>query len=231
MTIARCSSSHLTSFVIGAALACLLGGIPLAVAGAQTSEPAPQQSGSTLRKSPAHYGDERAQPSEASDEERAPAATSDDVGTEESDTEEPETEAPAPPAGHNRLSAMRSDLHSALKTFGEEMFERATEAFPAFCKDWERKLHDREVNNLDTLTWEEHDGWQTTTYVGYSPIKTCECKRSHQGVPIGELTYQESQFYLAGKTVDEARHAKPKVVGITKTTEIFRWNRTKWESD
>ncbi|HEY2106011.1 MAG TPA: hypothetical protein VGH29_09520 [Candidatus Binataceae bacterium] len=125
--------------------------------------------------------------------------------------------------------------HVALKTFetpppsGDPKFDNAALAFPDFCRDWQRKLHDRELNNLENISWKDQNGWKTATYVSYSPVKTCNCKRSTGGVPIGELTYQETELYLAGRTVEEARHASPKPVGITNTTEIFRWNKSKWD--
>jgi len=125
--------------------------------------------------------------------------------------------------------------HVALKTFdtpppsGDPKFDHAALAFPDFCKDWQRKLHDRELNNLENISWKDKNGWKTATYVSYSPVKTCSCKRSTGGVPIGELTYQETELYLSGRTVEEARHASPKPVGITNTTEIFRWDKTKWD--
>jgi hypothetical protein len=127
------------------------------------------------------------------------------------------------------------ELHPALKEFsspshtGDQAFDRASDSFPAFCKDWERRLHDRELNNEENVTWKDQAGYKTGTYLAYSPVKTCACKRSTGGVPIGELTYQETEYYLAGRTVEEARHASPKPVGITNTTEIFRWDRTKWD--
>ena len=125
--------------------------------------------------------------------------------------------------------------HAALKTFdapppsGDPKFDHAALAFPDFCRDWQRKLHDRELNNLENISWKDQNGWKTATYVSYSPVKSCSCKRSTGGVPIGELTYQETELYLAGRTVEEARHASPKPVGITNTTEIFRWDSTKWD--
>jgi hypothetical protein len=126
-------------------------------------------------------------------------------------------------------------IHAALKSMntaprdGDDAFSEASDLFPAFCKDWQRRLHDRELNNLENITWKDENGWKTGTYVSYSPVKTCNCKRSTGGVPIGELTYQETELYLAGHTVEEARHAQPKPVGITNTTEIFRWDKTKWD--
>ncbi len=135
----------------------------------------------------------------------------------------------------NSAGSGRYELHAALKSLdlkprsGDTAFDHASELFPAFCKDWERKLHDRELNNLENMSWKDQSGWKTGTYLGYSPIKSCSCKRSTGGVPIGELTYQETEYYLTGRTVEEARHAQPKPVGITNTTEIFRWDKTKWD--
>jgi hypothetical protein len=127
------------------------------------------------------------------------------------------------------------EIHKALQSFdskpreGDDAFTRASGTFPAFCKDWERRLHDRQLNNLENMSWKDENGYKTGTYLGYSPIKTCNCKRSTGGVPIGELTYQETEYYLSGRTVEEARHADPKPIGITNTTEIFRWDSTKWD--
>jgi hypothetical protein len=162
-------------------------------------------------------------PDSGGDGAQAPAASnSDSAAKSESSSDS------APGSGHYAI-------HEALQEFkapprsGDDAFDRASESFPAFCKDWERKLHDRELNNLENIDWKDQNGWKTATYLSYSPIKTCNCKRSTGGVPIGELTYQETELYLAGRTVEEARHTDPKPVGITNTTEIFRWDRTKWD--
>lgn len=165
-------------------------------------------------------------------------------GSTQAASEKPSDTAVAP-ATKADTSATKSDsstesspgagLHAALEEFkappptGDGAFDRASESFPAFCKDWGRRLHDRELNNVENVKWEDKDGYKTGTYVAYSPIKTCACKRSTGGVPIGELTYQETEYYLAGRTVEEARHAQPKAVGITNTTEIFRWDHTRWD--
>jgi hypothetical protein len=162
------------------------------------------------------------------DEKSAPpaAATSTDSGS----AAKPDSSAKSDSPPSNQYAS-----HAALKTFdtpppsGDPKFDHAALAFPDFCRDWQRKLHDRELNNLENISWKDQNGWKTATYVSYSPVKTCNCKRSTGGVPIGELTYQETELYLSGRTVEEARHATPKPVGITNTTEIFRWDRTKWD--
>ena len=169
----------------------------------------------------------------------APAsASSSDSSAKPASSSKSDTSAAASASGSSQVSAPGSghyEMHADLDGVkapphtGDYVFDRASETFPAFCKDWERKLHDRELNNLENVSWKDQDGWKTTTYVAYSPIKTCACKRSTGGVPIGELTYQETEFYLSGRTVEEARHSPPKPVGLTNTTEIFRWDRTKWD--
>jgi len=154
---------------------------------------------------------------------QAPAASNSNSGTGSGGSSDS-----APGSGHYAIHEALQEFKSPPRT-GDDAFDRASESFPAFCKDWERKLHDRELNNLENISWKDQDGYKTATYLSYSPIKTCNCKRSTGGVPIGELTYQETELYLSGRTVEEARHTQPKPVGITNTTEIFRWDRTRWD--
>ena len=108
------------------------------------------------------------------------------------------------------------------------LYAQAAAAFPHFCQDWQRMLRDRETNNLSSLNWQEKSGYETASYVGYGPIKTCECKESAEGIPLGKVTYDEQNYYIAGKTMDEAKHTPPKLVGITHTLEIFSWDKNKW---
>lgn len=132
------------------------------------------------------------------------------------------------PSDKYTISASLKNPESPIHT-GDPAFDHASDSFPAFCKDWQRRLHDRELNNVENISWKDQNGWKTGTYLAYSPVKSCSCKRSTGGVPIGELTYQETEEYLAGRTVEEARHSQPKAVGVTNTTEIFRWDKTKWD--
>ena len=115
-----------------------------------------------------------------------------------------------------------------LRLLRDREFKKASAEFPDFCKDWERKLHDREVNNQGHITWTMKDGWETGTYTGYSPVQKCECHQSTDGFSIGKVTYDEFKYYVVGKTTDEAKHAKPKVTDDTSTTELFRWDKAKW---
>jgi len=116
----------------------------------------------------------------------------------------------------------------ALKLFPDAQFKLASDSFPSFCADWQHKLHERESNNRNQLTWKDLNGWKSAIYTGYSNIVSCECKKSSHGIPIGKLSYSEFTYYLSGHDVDEAAHATPKQTSITITTEIFRWDKTHW---
>jgi hypothetical protein len=116
----------------------------------------------------------------------------------------------------------------ARKLFPDTQFKLAADSFPSFCADWQHKLHERESNNRNQLTWKELNGWKSAIYTGYSNIVSCECKKSSHGIPIGKLSYSEFTYYLTGHDVDEASHATPKQTSITITTEIFRWDKTHW---
>jgi hypothetical protein len=115
-----------------------------------------------------------------------------------------------------------------MRLVRNRQYKKAAAAFPAFCKHWQSLLHEREVYNLGRIQWVPKDGYQTGTYTGYSTIETCSCKQSDQGFAIGKLTYDEFTYYVAGKTADEARLAKPRPIAITLTTELFRWDHGKW---
>jgi len=107
-------------------------------------------------------------------------------------------------------------------------YQQAALLFPAFCKDWERKLHDREANNINHLIWKMENGIDTALYTGYGPVKTCETHQSDQGFSIGKLSYEEFHYLMKGKTEDEAKHTPAATVDDTHTTEIFRWDKGKW---
>jgi hypothetical protein len=116
----------------------------------------------------------------------------------------------------------------ALRALRDKEFAKASSLFPTFCQDWQRKLHDREVNNEEHIAWQQKDGWETGTYTGYGPIKNCECHQSSDGYSIGKVTYDELKYYVTGKTPDEAKHAAPRVTDDTATTELFRWDKEAW---
>lgn len=132
-----------------------------------------------------------------------------------------------PPKTESVTAQVRAIL-SKLPVVQRLKFQRASAAFPTFCQGWERKLHDREVDNLAHLSWQTRGGFETATYVGYGRVESCETKESSVGVPIGKLTYEEYRYYLVGKTVDEAKRAQPKLIGASSTLEIFSWDKNRW---
>jgi hypothetical protein len=107
-------------------------------------------------------------------------------------------------------------------------YQRAASAFTSFCQDWQRLLHDREVNNLEHLTWQAQGGLETASYTGYGKVESCECKASREGLPIGKIIYEEINYSLVGKTIEEAEHGVPKLMGEIKTLEIFSWEKDRW---
>jgi len=133
-----------------------------------------------------------------------------------------------PPAGLSAEVKAKIDELRQGTAAERRLYARAAAAFPSFCDDWQHKLRVREEDNLNSLSWQEKGGYETATYVGYSPIATCECKESAEGIPLGKVTYDQRQYYVAGRTVEDAKHSPPKVVGITHTLEIFSWDQNKW---
>ncbi|SRR5579875_1127239 len=115
-----------------------------------------------------------------------------------------------------------------LRVFHERRFKIAAAEFPAFCQDWERKLQERTRWGLSQINWHLDHGMESGTYTGYGPINSCTTKMSDSGVAIGELSYYEYVYSLSGKTIDEAKHAKPKQIRVMQTLEIFRFDHNKW---
>jgi hypothetical protein len=115
-----------------------------------------------------------------------------------------------------------------LRAVHEMRFRTAAAEFPAFCQDWQQKLEERTQWNLSQINWHVDHGLESGTYTGYGTIDSCTTKMSNGGVPIGKLSYVEYTYALSGKTIDVAKHAHPKQVGIIRTLEIFRFDHNKW---
>jgi hypothetical protein len=107
-------------------------------------------------------------------------------------------------------------------------YQRAASTFNSFCHHWESLLHEREVNNLGHLSWRNNGGLETAIYTGYGKVESCECKPSKEGLAIGKIRYEERNYSIAGRTIDEARHAPPKLMHEISTLEIFSWDKGKW---
>jgi len=142
--------------------------------------------------------------------------------------------APAPSASPGAKKTLRQGPKSVLtkinpkRLLRDRAYQKAATTFLTFCKDWERRLRDRESFNLTSIAWKLKDGFETAVYTGYSNVESCTTKETDSGFALGKLTYEEIEYYLAGKTRDEALHAKPQPAGKTHTTEIFRWDKGKW---
>jgi len=181
----------------------------------------------------------------------------DDQSSSSTITKSPSADSPAPAAGTAETPPPNHSLRVGTKTVGpagapvtlvtppvvklkkkiaaasqelfpDEQFKLASDTFPAFCSDWQRKLHSREIDNRSHLAWKDLNGWTSASYTGYSNIVTCECKKSSHGIPIGKLSYSEFTYSVVGHDMAEASHATPKQTSITITTEIFRWDKTHW---
>ena len=156
-------------------------------------------------------------------------AVSDASSAQASDAAVPASyEAPAPKAtiGQKVKALVAKITPDRMKRDLE--FKKAAALFPGFCKHWEEDLREREINNLQKLRFFLKDGYQTATYTGYGKVAACESHQSRDGYSIGKITYEEFTYYLVGKSEDEARHAQPKPIDDTHTTEIFRWDNGKW---
>jgi hypothetical protein len=123
----------------------------------------------------------------------------------------------------NTAKTLNPVMMRALK-----QFQVASAAFPDFCRDWARKLSNREHDNVEHIKWEKREGIETGNYVGYSPIDSCTCKEATNGVAVGILTYKEFDYTLTGKSVAEARHATPHATTVVPTREIFAYEKGKW---
>jgi len=120
-----------------------------------------------------------------------------------------------------------ADVIARLSTDQRQKWERAVAALPGFCHEWEKLLHDREIDNVAHLDWRDRDGYEIATYTGYGKVRGCEAKESTQGIPIGKVIYDEKNYYLVGKSIDEAK-SHPKLIGTTNTLEIFSWEKDRW---
>jgi hypothetical protein len=136
--------------------------------------------------------------------------------------------APSPATSTASPMQSRADDLELLSPAQRRTYQRAASAFTGFCQEWERLLHEREVNNLDHLSWREDSGLETASYTGYGKVESCECKASKEGLPIGKIRYEEILYSIAGKTIKEARHAVPKLTHEINTLEIFSWDKGKW---
>jgi hypothetical protein len=124
------------------------------------------------------------------------------------------------------IKATAEDL-KRLTAAERRKWNSAIASFPGFCNDWDRMLHDRELNNLSNLQWQEKSGYETASYTGYGKVEGCQAKESTEGIPIGKVTYEEIKYYLTGKSIDDAK-SHPQLLGKTNTLEIFSFEKDRW---
>jgi hypothetical protein len=102
------------------------------------------------------------------------------------------------------------------------------EAFKAFCTEWGRKLHERELFNMKQIKWDTGQNWVQGTYVGYSEPLSCAVEPDSGTVPVGKIIYHEFVYEKRAGTVPEAERVAGKAVETTEVTEIFRYQNGKW---
>jgi hypothetical protein len=142
-------------------------------------------------------------------------------------------DAASPPSSTPKRTTLREKIKNIVDKIPgrlemDRQFKIASALFPSFCQHWQQNLRDRESNNRNHLNFIEKDGYETATYTGYGKIEECESHQSRTGFSIGRITYEEFEYYIVGKTQDDAEHAAPKTVSDTHTTELFRWDDNKW---
>src|ERR1700751_1550404 len=59
------------------------------------------------------------------------------------------------------ITAEMKAILAHLSLVQRRKYEKASADFPAFCQEWERRLRDREVNNLEHINWKKRSGYQT----------------------------------------------------------------------
>lgn len=124
-------------------------------------------------------------------------------------------------------SAGQHDDLTRISNHSNPEYEVACRALPEFCREWQLKLDARAADQMDRLEWQDREGWKTATYSGFGPLQSCVCKLE-DGTPVGKLTYDTIEYYIVGRTLEEARHAHAILAGRTKTLEIIRWTNGKW---
>ena len=107
-------------------------------------------------------------------------------------------------------------------------FRKASALFPDFCKHWEqdctsaKSITSRNCNSFRRKATKP----RPIPAMARSPAASRISRKMVYS--IGKISYEEFEYYIAGKSEDEARHAQPKTVSDTHTTEIFRWDNGKW---
>jgi hypothetical protein len=136
--------------------------------------------------------------------------------------------APRPVANASFVAKSQLDNLEFYTKAQRRIYEQAASLFPGFCHNWEHLLHEREVNNREHLAWHNDGALKTASYTGYGKVESCQCKASKEGLPIGEIKYEEINYSIVGKTIEDAIRSTPKLTHQISTLEIFSWDKGKW---
>jgi hypothetical protein len=101
-------------------------------------------------------------------------------------------------------------------------------SFDAFCGEWGKKLHEREVHNIASIKWDSGTSWVQGTYVGYSEPLSCAVEPDSGTVPVGKIIYHEVVYEKRGPSIKAAEGEPGQAVETTEVTEIFRYQNGKW---
>jgi hypothetical protein len=103
--------------------------------------------------------------------------------------------------------------------------------FEVFCREWMGKLAARERDNVSHIRWVPTTNGVQGEYVGYSADHTCLLKHAdgNGSVPIGQIIYKEFRYQKRGESPTAAANMPPQAIEATEVTEIFRYQKGKWE--
>ena len=107
----------------------------------------------------------------------------------------------------------------------------AAASFQHFCKDWMKKLDEREVRNRSLAKAVSNGNELVMHYTGYGKT-SLKCEVRETGVPsqpfVGRLVYDEIEYQKAGATPSALSTKTPSVRARTEVMEIFRYDGKKW---
>ena len=152
---------------------------------------------------------------------------------EAADVAAAETPAPLAAAETPGIAAQPSPVASQAAAAEPTPSHPVTEAdklFVDFCQEWMHKLEAREEYNIKHIDWHLQDGKYIGQYTGYSEDHTCQVKDGNgpKATTVGKILYREMLYKKEGVTKEQAATARPQVIEITETTEIFRYGKGKW---
>ena len=91
-------------------------------------------------------------------------------------------------------------------------------------------LEQRERDNRAAIRWESGPNGVRGEFVGYSKEHSCVLKEAKAATKtrIARIKYQQYRYRHTGNSASDALSREPRVIEITKVTEIFRYTNGKW---